>query len=99
VVVPQSVAFDSNTFANLQIKPLIWVQAVIDSHKHSRVEYLVKARAQFKARSVANNVVITIPVPPDADSPQFQVRRFAHKFLYHNFEQKHFISTGDHGNS
>jgi len=59
------------TILILQIKPLIWVQATVESHKHSRVEYLIKTRAQFKARSIANNVVITIPVPPDADTPQF----------------------------
>lgn len=54
------------------IKPLIWVEAVIDQHKHSRVEYLIKARSQFKSRSVANNVEIEVPVPPDADSPKFK---------------------------
>jgi len=57
---------------NTQIKPLIWVEAVVESHQHSRVEYLVKARSQFKARSTANNVGIFIPVPPDADSPKFR---------------------------
>eukprot|EP01089_Gocevia_fonbrunei_P003743 TRINITY_DN136_c0_g3_i2.p1 TRINITY_DN136_c0_g3~~TRINITY_DN136_c0_g3_i2.p1 ORF type:complete len:348 (+),score=59.43 TRINITY_DN136_c0_g3_i2:123-1166(+) len=54
------------------IKPLIWVEAIVDSHQHSRVEYLVKARSQFKPRSTANNVKIYIPVPPDADSPKFR---------------------------
>eukprot|EP01122_Echinamoeba_exundans_P011259 TRINITY_DN4420_c0_g1_i1.p1 TRINITY_DN4420_c0_g1~~TRINITY_DN4420_c0_g1_i1.p1 ORF type:complete len:433 (-),score=75.63 TRINITY_DN4420_c0_g1_i1:96-1394(-) len=55
-----------------QIKPLIWIHAVVESHKHSRMEYLVKARAQFKSRSFANNVEIIVPVPPDADTPAFQ---------------------------
>jgi len=54
------------------IKPLIWVEAIVDSHQHSRVEYLVKARSQFKQRSTANNVKIFVPVPPDADSPKFR---------------------------
>jgi len=54
------------------IKPLIWVEAIVKSHQHSRVEYLVKARSQFKARSTANNVRIFVPVPPDADSPKFR---------------------------
>jgi AP-1 complex subunit mu len=57
---------------NTQIKPLIWVEAIVESHERSRVEYLVKARSQFKARSTANNVGIFIPVPPDADSPKFR---------------------------
>lgn len=57
---------------NTTVKPLIWVEAIVDSHQHSRVEYLVKARSLFKNRSVANNVFIFIPVPPDADSPKFR---------------------------
>jgi len=57
---------------NTAIKPLILIEAVVDSHAHSRVEYLIKAKSQFKARSTANNVEIVIPVPPDADSPKFR---------------------------
>ena len=32
----------------------------------------IQARAQFKRRSTANNVQISIPVPEDADSPRFR---------------------------
>ena len=32
----------------------------------------IKARAQFKRRSTANNVQISIPVPEDADTPRFR---------------------------
>ena len=42
----------------------------------ARVRCCVHARqtkSQFKARSVANNVEIYIPVPPDVDSPSFKV--------------------------
>jgi len=56
---------------NTNVKPLIWVEAVIDPHAHSRVEYLIKAKANFRTTSVANNVQIFVPVPPDADSPKF----------------------------
>ena len=56
------------------VKPLIWVEAAIESHKGSRVEYIVKVKAQFKRRSTANNVEIYVPVPDDADSPKFRVR-------------------------
>eukprot|EP00161_Ancyromonas_sigmoides_P009368 TRINITY_DN2325_c0_g1_i1.p2 TRINITY_DN2325_c0_g1~~TRINITY_DN2325_c0_g1_i1.p2 ORF type:complete len:433 (-),score=220.36 TRINITY_DN2325_c0_g1_i1:21-1319(-) len=55
-----------------QIRPLIWVEAVIEPHSGSRIEYLVKAKSQFKSRSTANQVRIEVPVPPDADSPQFK---------------------------
>jgi len=54
------------------IKPLFWVEAIVDSHAHSRIEYLIKVRSQFKPRSVANNVKIIIPVPSDADTPKFR---------------------------
>jgi len=54
-----------------QVKPLIWIEAVIDA-KNSKVEFLVKAKSMFKTRSTANNVEITIPVPSDADSPKFR---------------------------
>jgi AP-1 complex subunit mu len=33
---------------------------------------MIKAKSQFKRRSIANNVEITIPVPSDADSPRFR---------------------------
>lgn len=57
---------------NTQVKPLIWVECVVESHSGSRIEYMLKARAQFKRRSTANNVEIIVPVPDDADSPRFR---------------------------
>ena len=54
------------------VKPLVWVEAAVESHKGSRVEYMVKVKAQFK-RSTANNVEIYVPVPDNADSPKFRV--------------------------
>lgn len=57
---------------NAQVKPLIWCETAIESYTGSRIEYLVKAKAQFKRRSTANNVEITVPVPADADSPKFK---------------------------
>jgi AP-1 complex subunit mu len=58
---------------NTHVKPLIWVEAVVDAgHSRSKVEIMIKAKSQFKARSVANNVEIHIPVPSDADTPSFK---------------------------
>lgn len=58
---------------NTQVKPLIWVEAVVDATPtSSRVEYMIKAKSQFKTRSVANNVEIIVPVPSDVDSPKFK---------------------------
>ncbi|KAL2917367.1 AP-1 adaptor complex mu subunit Apm1 [Polyrhizophydium stewartii] len=59
---------------NTEVKPLIWTEAVIESHPGSRIEYLIKAKAQFKRRSTANNVEIVVPVPEDADSPKFDTK-------------------------
>ncbi|CAD6928415.1 unnamed protein product [Tilletia caries] len=58
-----------------QVKPLIWAEAVVERHEGSRVEYMVKVKAQFKRRSTANNVEIIIPVPDDADSPKFRIKQ------------------------
>jgi AP-1 complex subunit mu len=60
------------------VKPLVWVEASVESHRGSRVEYMVKVRGQFKRRSTANNVEIYVPVPDDADSPKFRVSFGAH---------------------
>ncbi|KAI7807535.1 adaptor related protein complex 1 subunit mu 3 [Triplophysa rosa] len=57
---------------NTTVKPLIWIESVIERFSHSRVEIKVKARSQFKSRSTANNVSILVPVPSDADSPKFK---------------------------
>lgn len=57
---------------NTVSKPLIWVETVIEAHGRSHVDYSVKVKSQFKTRSVANNVDIFIPVPPDVDTPSFR---------------------------
>jgi len=42
-------------------KPVFWVEAVVDRHNHSRIEYLVKVRSQFRSSCTANSVA---PVDP-----------------------------------
>jgi len=71
--IPPDGEFDLMTYRlTTQVKPLIWVEAVVEPHSHSRIEYMVKAKSQFKSRSVANSVEIIIPVPHDVDSPSFK---------------------------
>ena len=53
---------------------------MIERHAHSRIEYMVKAKSQFKRRSTANNVEIIIPVPNDADGPKFKTTIGKHYF-------------------
>ncbi|XP_061212532.1 AP-1 complex subunit mu-2 [Neopsephotus bourkii] len=64
-----------------QVKPLIWVESVIERFSHSRVEILVKAKGQFKKQSVANGVEISVPVPSDADSPKFKTSAGSAKYV------------------
>jgi len=55
-----------------KVRPLIWVEAVVESHGRSRIEFMIKTRSNFKKQSTANNVEIIIPVPSDADTPRFK---------------------------
>ncbi|XP_005994174.1 AP-1 complex subunit mu-2 [Latimeria chalumnae] len=66
---------------NIQVKPLIWIESVIEKFSHSRVEIMVKAKGQFKRQSVANNVEIMVPVPSDADSPKFKTSVGSAKYV------------------
>eukprot|EP00617_Octactis_speculum_P027279 CAMPEP_0185759170 /NCGR_PEP_ID=MMETSP1174-20130828/17872_1 /TAXON_ID=35687 /ORGANISM="Dictyocha speculum, Strain CCMP1381" /LENGTH=358 /DNA_ID=CAMNT_0028439369 /DNA_START=53 /DNA_END=1129 /DNA_ORIENTATION=+ len=71
--IPPDGEFDLMTYRlSTHVKPLIWVEAVVEPHSHSRIEYMIKAKSQFKSRSIANNVEIIIPVPSDVDSPSFK---------------------------
>ncbi|KAI9223744.1 putative clathrin assembly protein AP47 [Blastocladiella britannica] len=55
-----------------QLKPLILVETTVENYSGTRIEYMIRVKAQFKRRSTANNVEVTIPVPEDADSPKFK---------------------------
>nr|XP_033780845.1 AP-1 complex subunit mu-2 [Geotrypetes seraphini] len=66
---------------NTHVKPLIWIESVIEKFSHSRVEIMVKAKGQFKKQSVANNVEISVPVPSDVDSPKFKTSVGSAKYV------------------
>jgi len=70
--IPPDGEFDLMTYRlSTVVKPLIWVESLIEHHS-GRIEYMIKAKSQFKSRSIANGVEIRIPVPPDVDSPSFK---------------------------
>lgn len=73
-----------------QVKPLIWIESVIERHAHSRIEYMIKAKSQFKRRSTANNVEVIISVPSDADTPKFKTSIGSVKYMP---EQNSFVWT------
>ncbi|CCD25185.1 Apm1p NDAI_0E03680 [Naumovozyma dairenensis CBS 421] len=54
------------------IKPLIWCDMNVQVHSNSRIEIHCRAKAQIKKKSTATNVEILIPVPEDADTPNFK---------------------------
>eukprot|EP01086_Lenisia_limosa_P000545 TRINITY_DN10971_c0_g1_i1.p1 TRINITY_DN10971_c0_g1~~TRINITY_DN10971_c0_g1_i1.p1 ORF type:complete len:425 (+),score=97.60 TRINITY_DN10971_c0_g1_i1:140-1414(+) len=71
--IPPDGEFDVMTYRlSTQVKPLIWVEAQVEPHSRSRIEFLIKARSQFKERSQGQNVVIEVPVPADASTPKFK---------------------------
>lgn len=53
------------------MRPLIFVESQI-RRTRTRIEYVLKARTNFKRRSTASNVEIFVPTPSDVDSPQFK---------------------------
>uniref|UniRef100_A0A8C4QQN3 AP-1 complex subunit mu-1 n=1 Tax=Eptatretus burgeri TaxID=7764 RepID=A0A8C4QQN3_EPTBU len=63
------------------VKPLIWIESVVEKYSHSRVEIMIKVKSQFKKRSTANAVEILIPVPSDADTPRFKTSIGSAKWL------------------
>lgn len=71
--IPPDGEFELMTYRlDTEVRPLIWVECHQDIKSHSRIEYVIKVKSEFKKRSTANNVEILIPVPPDADSPSFK---------------------------
>jgi len=68
--IPPDGSFELMTYRlGTQVKPLILVDCHVERHSRTRVEYVVKARSQFKERSNATGVEIKVPVPVDATSP------------------------------
>lgn len=71
--IPPDGEFELMTYRlDTQVKPLIWVECIVENFSRSKIEYLVKAKTQFKSKSIANNVEIFVSVPSDVDSPVFK---------------------------
>ncbi|NXA72343.1 AP1M2 protein, partial [Thryothorus ludovicianus] len=63
-----------------QVKPLIWIESIIENPWYGPVCPL-QAKGQFKKQSVANGVEIVVPVPSDADSPKFKTSVGSARYL------------------
>ena len=57
---------------NTQLKPLIWVEVNSNQLTSTKIEYNVKARSNYRNKSIAQNVEIAIPVPNDLKNPVFK---------------------------
>ncbi|KAJ3449860.1 adaptor protein complex 1 [Anaeramoeba flamelloides] len=54
------------------LKPLFVVDALIETHARSRVEYYVKVKSLFRTTLQATETEVIIPVSPNVDSPTFK---------------------------
>jgi AP-1 complex subunit mu len=57
---------------NTQLRPLIFVEANIEKSTETRIEYLIKAKSNYRKTSIAHGVEIAIPVPNDLKNPVFR---------------------------
>ena len=77
--VPPDGEFDLMTYRITRpVRQLINVETEVVNHG-ARVEFMVKAKSQIKRAST--NVVITVPVPPDADTPNIRCTNGTVKYL------------------
>ncbi len=56
----------------MNVGALYNVDVIIDSKSHTKIDFMVKARSNYKPKSTANNVSIYIPIPEDAEAPHFK---------------------------
>uniref|UniRef100_A0A8C9GWZ7 MHD domain-containing protein n=1 Tax=Piliocolobus tephrosceles TaxID=591936 RepID=A0A8C9GWZ7_9PRIM len=71
--IPPDGIFNLMTYRlSTHVKPLFWLDVKISKKSLTKIEYSVKAKSQFKNKSIANNVEFHLPVPADVDSPHFQ---------------------------
>ncbi|GMM48435.1 Apm1 protein [Pichia kluyveri] len=63
------------------LKPLFLIEYKFKNHSNTRLEIMVKVRANFKNKISANKVEIRIPVPEEIDSPKFHYQKGKLKYL------------------
>ena len=57
---------------DMSFKSLFMVDVVVESRTFARITFHVKAQTFFKSKCIAQDVMIYIPVPCDAQSPSFK---------------------------
>lgn len=73
VFIPPDGEFElMNYRLDVDLKALIWVEILILPKSNTRMEYTIKAKTNFKARSIASTCEILIPVPNDIIGAEFK---------------------------
>lgn len=62
------------------LKPLFYIDYKARNHSNTRLEIMVKIRANFKQKIAARHVEMLIPVPEDVDSPKFHYNKGSLKY-------------------
>ncbi|GAV29793.1 hypothetical protein PMKS-003297 [Pichia membranifaciens] len=63
------------------LKPLFLIDYKFKNHSNTRLEIMVKIKANFKNKVSANKVEVKIPVPADVDSPKFHYQKGKLKYM------------------
>lgn len=83
--IPPDGSFELMTYRlNTQLKPLIMVEVNTESHSSTKIEYNIKAKSNYRSKSIAHNVEILIPVPNDLQKPVFKVNINIYNFHIYN---------------
>ena len=53
----------------------------METNTTTKVEYRVKAKSNYRVKSIAHNVEIMIPVPNDLRNPVFKVNKMCNSIL------------------
>ncbi|QPG75320.1 hypothetical protein FOA43_002672 [Brettanomyces nanus] len=63
------------------LKPMFLIDYKVRNHSNTRLEIMVKVRANFKSRISARKLEIRVPVPRDVDSPKYHYNKGSLKYL------------------
>lgn len=63
------------------LKPLFLIDYKMRNHSNTRLEIMVKVKANFKSRISARRLQIRVPVPGDIDSPRYHYNKGTLKYL------------------
>ena len=70
-----------NYILNIQLKPLIWVEVNANQVINIKREFKVKAKSNYKNKSIVKNACIYIPFPKDLNNPLFKIKNGTVSYL------------------